>query len=613
MESNESFIRMLQSIHWIERDSHSSSATFDLSQLAYPKNLYYVAPPDVPKLSKWEVRTSEINKAIGACMIEASEGGATHFSILIHEGFYMDPFLKKLPTAPFMKDDFEGEFELEIVGLRNVRIVMTGNPTASFRRPLTKVTFKNLTIHNRSHQAGQSTIRIHEGVELEMNQVNISSPEGIAVDIISDEKYKTDAYLNATLTNCLFTHSYFGAFVGFWAKVLITECTFSYLHFRGKAIICSDEGMIICERTRFIESPNVCLQSGSQGIFDNCQWYGRNGLPTPTGRLNAINAVGKSSIQVQGCLFDTLDDAVFVRDIGTRALVTRCRMVPSVRTAVTCQQNASALMAQNELECIRILDLMHHNGLGVEFRDNIIPEGQRPSMCKDPSSNMIPRECHDFTKLTFCDTELTLKRSFSTKKERAQYMSEIREPKGPLDTRKTGDPKLKYCQKCYSIEGSKLKREFASSKGSEGNGIQGSESEGQDKQSKKKNKRKEKAREKLEKIQSVQKASQQFMRENSEGWNIKPDLWANMSMGFFHVDASLAADPKALEAHVKNKLMKRDEKEAKLTRIVKGGDDGKFKYCQKCQKTLYCSKECQVADWPNHKLICPWLKRERTA
>ena len=30
----------------------------------------------------------------------------------------------------------------------------------------------------------------------------------------------------------------------------------------------------------------------------------------------------------------------------------------------------------------------------------------------------------------------------------------------------------------------------------------------------------------------------------------------------------------------------------------------KFKFCKRCELVCYCSKECQIASWPDHKLIC---------
>jgi len=32
----------------------------------------------------------------------------------------------------------------------------------------------------------------------------------------------------------------------------------------------------------------------------------------------------------------------------------------------------------------------------------------------------------------------------------------------------------------------------------------------------------------------------------------------------------------------------------------------KFKYCVRCKTYCYCSKECQSADWRDHKLVCGW-------
>jgi len=33
-------------------------------------------------------------------------------------------------------------------------------------------------------------------------------------------------------------------------------------------------------------------------------------------------------------------------------------------------------------------------------------------------------------------------------------------------------------------------------------------------------------------------------------------------------------------------------------------DKKKFKYCQKCKQVCYCSKQCQMIDWADHKLVC---------
>jgi hypothetical protein len=37
----------------------------------------------------------------------------------------------------------------------------------------------------------------------------------------------------------------------------------------------------------------------------------------------------------------------------------------------------------------------------------------------------------------------------------------------------------------------------------------------------------------------------------------------------------------------------------------------KLSVCQRCMLRTYCSKECQKKDWPEHKLICPYVTRLR--
>ena len=36
----------------------------------------------------------------------------------------------------------------------------------------------------------------------------------------------------------------------------------------------------------------------------------------------------------------------------------------------------------------------------------------------------------------------------------------------------------------------------------------------------------------------------------------------------------------------------------------------KYGYCKVCKQVCYCSKECQLADWPDHQLLCHFLAKE---
>lgn len=52
---------------------------------------------------------------------------------------------------------------------------------------------------------------------------------------------------------------------------------------------------------------------------------------------------------------------------------------------------------------------------------------------------------------------------------------------------------------------------------------------------------------------------------------------------------------------------------AKCRKKEEGSEDPKFKTCAKCLLHQYCSKECQVSDWPNHKVLCKVVSKARKA
>ena len=62
-----------------------------------------------------------------------------------------------------------------------------------------------------------------------------------------------------------------------------------------------------------------------------------------------------------------------------------------------------------------------------------------------------------------------------------------------------------------------------------------------------------------------------------------------------------------IDSSIDREIIKRCERCSDVEdRIVKP----KFKFCSKCQKVSYCSKNCQQADWKDHKVLCPyiWIK-----
>ena len=36
-----------------------------------------------------------------------------------------------------------------------------------------------------------------------------------------------------------------------------------------------------------------------------------------------------------------------------------------------------------------------------------------------------------------------------------------------------------------------------------------------------------------------------------------------------------------------------------------------FQKCSKCRVAYYCSRDCQAADWPEHKFLCPTLEQAK--
>ncbi len=38
-----------------------------------------------------------------------------------------------------------------------------------------------------------------------------------------------------------------------------------------------------------------------------------------------------------------------------------------------------------------------------------------------------------------------------------------------------------------------------------------------------------------------------------------------------------------------------------------GTSGANFSRCARCRTAIYCSRDCQTKDWPNHKTICKQL------
>jgi len=69
-------------------------------------------------------------------------------------------------------------------------------------------------------------------------------------------------------------------------------------------------------------------------------------------------------------------------------------------------------------------------------------------------------------------------------------------------------------------------------------------------------------------------------------------------------DGGKAVDKKGNKG--KKKTKKREQEEQGAGQVE---EFVKFKYCTACKRVCYCSRKCQVEDWPDHKIICKILRK----
>ena len=193
MDAN--FFATLKLIAAAEKRHNFRTRSYDVAALAlkHPQNVISVAPAlskAPPPRLPGETRVTKLSDAIHAAVRRAREGGVkgrSGCSILVHEGVYIDPLSAV--------GNFPKEFSLEIVGVKNVRLIFE---TLDCFPISMNLTLRNVSVFDRRLHRFYPAIIVERGGCFELIRANVHTPKVIAISL----KESKLMLVRTTVTDC---------------------------------------------------------------------------------------------------------------------------------------------------------------------------------------------------------------------------------------------------------------------------------------------------------------------------------------------------------------------------------------------------------------------------
>ena len=253
---------MLKSIAAAERDRNFRTEHYEFAalELNHPQNLISVAPlvGKVPPPLPGETRVTKLSDAMYTALCRArNEGtkGRKGCSIVVHEGVYVDALT---PAGNFPK-----EFSLEIVGVKNVRLIF--ETVDCFMIRSLNLTLKNVSVFDRRLNLFRPTIVVGDGACVQLNHANVHSPKAVAI-------YMNESKLSLVRTSFAESNS---AVVSMKSDLHLTDCVIDRCSSKYPRLVLMQSKCV---------AKSICCSSGgaecisfdqqSKGTIEDCKFEG---------------------------------------------------------------------------------------------------------------------------------------------------------------------------------------------------------------------------------------------------------------------------------------------------------------------------------------------------
>jgi len=544
---NAPFLRLLHSLAWTEKEPSYKPARYDIPKLSFETVLTVVNPTGRhPEPSPGECRMSSITAAIEHCAELRRSTHVNSFSILVHEGLYVD-------AIPSFFKSFRGQFSLEIVGVGDVRLVfLSDEPMIHISGSGRNIILKNVRIYNRKYTRKFTSFQVWDGAKAKLVNVGFNCPSANGVQM-------RGAGSLVEAESCTFYHCLRGFCIEIGGKLILKDTVVREVP--KEMIHCLRSGSSLeAVNCRFLRVTQVCIDQKSQGRFDSCEFVGRwdpaRNHPDMAGASfsdQAIDVNNGSTLSLTKCSFASYGWGILTTALGTSATVNKCSFDKDISKAFSVAINSSLVVHDTRIMSPIALGIGSLGKGKIEMKRNKFPSSRPKVTMFQKQINEKINFIHDFKRPP--EILLSKEKEIMNGKDRSKFTKKTRAAGLRWDDVADDDVQgalFKQCENCGVHEGDSYQDQF---------------------------------------------------------WRMGQDLLGKMD----DILANLEDGHEETEEEIKARQAWGDEYVNKWDAFGEEFLEGnkKFKYCQYCKLICYCSRKCQVENWPDHKLVCPGLEKKK--